>query len=425
MRSPAKPKPGRGHKRRRVSTTELLAVGEQSDPAVGANELVVAGMPVAVMDADLQRVSPLRFSSAEGMPPAEMLSGVASQSPTGLLAFESVDGRWGCAFALVDGRIAAAQGSGDFERADQWAPAVHHRLRGRFGDGDLDALRPRLDEHFVRVRALDGLMRSLEVGTLVTLIRGDVEWIGPTLEPDRSPSLMYALMEHSRQCDEIARLEREVRGGKALVMPLQLSGSGLPVESDEDVAADARALLPFCDGEATVDDIVAYALLGRFRVLDALCHLQRARFVEFRGPRRHPTDPNSMAAVIPIVGELSDRADDAPGEAVDTFDPESSHVYASYPGLFREVADEFLRAWPTWITRLRTELRKQHQEPSRLLCVKIVSAARVVGASRLAAVASMIGNLVTSNRLAEARSLLSELEAEYGVVRNRLAKARA
>ncbi len=430
---------------RRVRTEELFAVGE-ADPASPAStrnstapwELEVAGMPVAIVSAERSKISPLRWSSAVDMPPVDMLAGIASQTPTGLLALESADGSWGAAFDIVEGRVVAAISTDEHGQVDRWSAAVHHRSPNRFSAEGERPLWMSLARMFIETSVLESLRRSSEVGTQLTFLRGDVQWIGSRLEPEDALKLDYLLMEHARQRDEFVLLARTIESEAAIVVPVARPPHSAPKteldrgdESDwselreaDEVALeqwkDAAAVWAMCDGESSVAQTIESSLLGRFRTLRSLVALRSGDFVRFEAPKEREEPSSSTAVVIPFTPHSSLGAASAPGEVPDSaLEHVDIAVLASLgqsPAIARETIEDFMGMFPDWITDLEESITAGHDDAALSMCVQIHDAADIVGARYIASLASLARKLLRDGNQEIAAKLVGDLEEEYGEV---------
>ncbi len=420
--------------RRRLSTGELFAIGGSETSFTiteSKHELVVAGLTVALVSSEFSKLSPMRSTSAIGMPVVETLAGVASQQPSGLLALESSDGSWGAAFDISSGRIAAAQSVGELGQLEQWGAAVHHRLANRFGRSAGTPLWVELAHEFVWITALESLGRAAAVGTQMTFIRGEVDWIGSRLPPARAVKLSHVLLEHARQVDDLPSLERRVGPETTLVIPLRRpteplvlprkaqSGddwAALGNDSEEELAGwrDACAIWEICDRESTVADIVDRSMLGRFRAMRALAILMNGGFVE-GGPTRaigSRTSAARGAAPVEYPGQAAKPA------AVDFsgthLDERVLAALAAHPELAQQTIEEFIGAFPNWLVELDAALTDDKQEDVRRVCQLIRTAADAVGGSMMVSYADLMLRLVKDGHRNIARALIGDLEAEYG-----------
>ena len=105
--------------RRRLSTSELFAIGTGPSANTDPGELIVGDLPVALVASEGARINPMRTTSAQGMPVVEMLAAMAATDPTGVLALESADGQRGFAFEVVGGRVTGAQGTGEYGQLER------------------------------------------------------------------------------------------------------------------------------------------------------------------------------------------------------------------------------------------------------------------------------------------------------------------
>ncbi len=444
-RTRSRPKTGpisRRGQARRVRTEELFAIGETGPGKSGSTaetsipwELEVAGMPVAVMSGERSRVSPLRWTSALDMPPVDMLAGIASQAPTGLLAFESADGLWGAAFDIVHGRIVAAMSTDEHGQVERWSATIHHRSPSRFQATDDQPLWLCLARAFLETRLLEGLRRSAEVGTQLTFLRGEVQWLGSRLEPEDGIKLDYVLMEHARQRDELAILERKMDSELAIVVPMRKPPSRAPgvevLPSDEgdwgdlrepdelsiELWRDACAVWALCDGATSVEQTLEHSLLGRFRTMKSLVQLRDGGFIRLAPPHRDEDTSSRTATVIPLnPNAASEEAAPPKPEELDHVDTSVLASLGQYPDIARDTIEDFMGAIPDWLADLAEAITARRDEDAQALCDQIDGAATTVGARFIASLATLASNLIGDGNHRIAAELIHDLEDEYAEV---------
>jgi len=448
----SRPKKGpisrRGHARR-VRTEELFAIGEtgptetSSNPSKTSRELEVAGLPVALVSGERNRLSPLRWTSAVDMPPVDMLAGIASQNPTGLLALESADGLWGAAFDIVGGRIVAAMSTNESGHVERWSATFHHLHPERFQADEDRPLWLCLAQAFIEITFLEGLRCSAEVGTQLTFLRGEFQWLGSGLEPQDALKLDFLLMEHARQRDEFVVLERQLPPPAAVVLPLSKPPADAPpvvVERHDGPWADLRtpdalsieqwrdacATWSSCDGETTVAQMLETALLGRFRTLRALVALRAAGFVRIELKAEPREASTSSATVIP----LKPRSSPPPAEAppAEEFEHVDAAVLASlgrHPDVARHMIEDFMGAFPDWLADLDESIGARSDAHSLDVLRQLEVAATSLGARFVASLATLCGTLIRDDNHRIATELIRDLEDEYAAVFRTLVAAHA
>lgn len=294
----------------------------------GRRMLVARGMPFATVGADPATITPVCAVSARDLPVVDVLAALAAQDPTGVLVIEAPDDAF--AFEVDRGRLTGARGLGPLDQLEPFVAEVHRRHPQRFGpDEAIGRDHPawmKVARAFVEERVLDQLTSSRVPGTRMTLIRGDVEWVGTRLPPGIGPTLGHVLLEHARRFDELPKvldvigdLDRVAvplaePGDRPAPPPRSESGDDWDFFSDPDPAAlaewdDAVAMWSLCDGESSLREVLDAAMLGRFRGLLALRTLATARCIVLIDPlpvpKRAADAPasaaaDSVAAVIPL-----------------------------------------------------------------------------------------------------------------------------
>lgn len=310
-----------------VTTSELVAqhLGASSARAVGdrRRQLVVRGVAVATVGPDPAAITPLCAVSARHLPVVDILAALAAQDPTGVLVIETGDA--GFAFEVIRGRLTGARGTGPLDRVESFVAEVHRKQPERFAqrtDSGADA--PawiQVARTFVEERVLDQLQLCLHPGARMTLLRGDVEWVGTHLPDGVGPTLGHVLLEHARRSDETPRILATlgslgrvaipmVEPGKQPVRPqhVKAASEGWDFFDDPDPAAlaeweDARRVWQLCDGESTLHEVIDSAMIGHFRAVLALHTLVVAKHVVLAEPETSRTpaaESGPRAAVIPM-----------------------------------------------------------------------------------------------------------------------------
>ncbi len=281
-----------------VAPSHLRAV----EPTSGRRVITLGGRALASVSADRSRVNVVRATSAEGLPAIDVLAGLAARDPTGLIFIG--DGARGLTFALDRGHIISAFGTEPRGSMSSWSAAA--------SPGDMkvwveDRLHSSLQllGAFIQRCVLDRLFLASETGSVLTVVRGDVCWLGASLDRDRAPNLQRVLMEHAREADEITRLE--ARMGQVTWIPSRGAAPDGPatarpalraVPDDETSFGDLAALdeadacplallsavWAMCDGRATVDELASRSVFGRAPTLQALWELKSRGNVEFSAP---------------------------------------------------------------------------------------------------------------------------------------------
>lgn len=319
-----------------VTATELVAqhLGGAPRP-VGdrRRQLVVRGVTVATVGPDPAAITPMCAVSARDLPVVDILAALAAQDPSGVLVIEAGDEAF--AFEVIRGRLAGARGTGPLDRVESFVAEVHRKQPERFQPrNDSGADTPawmQVARTFVEERVLDQLQLCLAPGARMTLVRGDIEWVGTRLPQGVGPTLAHVLLEHARRSDETPRilatlgsLQRVaipmIEPGTQPHRPVQLKGpsEGWDFFDDPDPAAlaewdDARRIWALCDGESTMGEIIDNAMIGHFRAVLALHTLVVGKHIVLvDGERAAAAESGPRAAVIPMRPLESQPSGDPP-----------------------------------------------------------------------------------------------------------------
>ena len=286
-----------------VTTTELLSTQLQATQPreVGTRTLTVGGVAVALVSTDVARLNPITATSSAELPALEMLAALAGHDPTGVMVVEDAAGGSGFAFNVEHGRVTGARGPGAFHDLKLWAKELHTRFPERVTTpppGETDAPGPEwvdLARDFVREHTLESLESTTTPGTRITLLRGDVEWQGPTLPSDVGLGLQHLLLEQARRHDELPRMLQKLGDLGQLALPMYEPGplppGGKPTPTgDADGWGDAepdpanrkawdlaRSVYHLCDGQRSIAELIDYGMLGRFRTLEAVILLAKSQ----------------------------------------------------------------------------------------------------------------------------------------------------
>lgn len=427
--------------RRRLSTSELFAIGTGPSANTDPGELIVGDLPVAIVASEGARINPMRTTSAHGMPVVEMLAAMAATDPTGVLALESADGRRGFAFEVVGGRVTGAQGTGEFGQLERWSAGIHARFPDRFKAGNKGMpLWVQLARTFVSTRVLEALVDSAEVGTQMTFVRGEVQWIGTRLPTDQGVRLSHLLLDYARVSDETPKLEQRLGSTTQLVVPISHppaepvaeapkedpDGWGFLDEQepgDDEEWKDACAVWSLCDGVMSIEELIVAAMLGRFRTLSALARLRDAGHVVLgEAPDRIRRGSEPIAPVLPFVGPGPARAHAAVPEPARArvenrqaiVDRRVLGALAVRPAMVRHTIETFIGACPDWMAELENGLRRGELNEVRRAGGRISGAASAVGAGLLGSFAAMIVALADDGETETALGMIDELESRYG-----------
>ena len=345
---------------------ELVAqhLAGASPRAVGDSrrQLVVRGVTVATVGPDPAAVTPMCAVSARDLPVVDILAALAAQDPTGVLLIETSDDAF--AFEVIRGRLTGARGTGPLDRVESFVAEVHRKQPERFEPRtDSSAGTPawvQVARTFVEERVLDQLRLCLAPGARMTLVRGDVEWVGTRLPSGVGPTLAHVLLEHARRSDETPRILATLGSLARLAIPMIEPGGSRPARAhvraasegwdffdDPDPAAlaeweDARRVWSLCDGESTLAEVIDAAMIGNFRAVLALHTLVLGKYVVLAeaeplelaaesGPRaavipmRPSTgvaaDPPRLGTASPALRVAEPTADSVPSDAVEPIEP--------------------------------------------------------------------------------------------------------
>ncbi len=373
-----------------VTTADLFGVQQPGRAALisaKSRPLTVGGVPIANVGTDPARVNPLTATSAEGMPALEILAALASQDPTGVLVIEPASGRDGFGFELQRGRVTAALGPGPLGKLERWCGEVHQRFPERFGNvppdasGSFDPLWLNIARSFIREHALEFLDASVAPGTRLTLLRGDVEWLGTSIPIDRAPGLQHLLLEQARRQDETPKLLKQLGDLSQLVVPMNEPGeqppcAGADATDDEwafdepdpatlEAWRDARAIWALCDGQHSPEEVVQHGMLGRFRTLSALAMLARNLHVVIIAPedrqRAMASESSKSAAPIPLRTQESQDATPATDDNDDDDDDDDEPADSVSDSVADPVTDSVAAAPATNVVELPSANRAPTQ----------------------------------------------------------------
>ena len=264
-------------------------MGQLSDSNVtdyGPDRIVVTlgGRAVATINADPSMVNTLQASSTAGMPALDLLGGLVSNQPSGVVVVRQ--GVEGLTFALEDGRVVGAFGTGPRGAMQSWSALAREQVVRDGGDASLSRL-------FLRRCVLEHLPMTTEIGAIVSVFRGDVRWSGETVEVEHAPRLQHLLMDFARETDDCKVLERKLQPLSRLAVPLAPPSpsaepgtdaggdeneddfGGLGEDVDDEGEAILTAVWKMCDNVSSIDAIAERSVFGRMATLGALETLQR------------------------------------------------------------------------------------------------------------------------------------------------------
>ncbi len=254
--------------------------------------ITLEGRMLASVSKEKARVNVLRTTSAEGLPALDVLAGLAAADPTGIVFIG--DGTAALAFALEQGRIVAAHGNGPRGSMSAFCSGMTREDRRVWATDHL-RIEDRMHRAFIERCVLDRLALGQTVGAQLTLLRGDVHWLGPKLAREHAPRLPFVIMEHARETDERTRLEGQRDGTQWIArqrtasapsrrhlraVPDEERGFGELIDEPGATPALLAAVSRRCDGQRTIAEIVEASPFGRAPTLRALADLERGNAVE-------------------------------------------------------------------------------------------------------------------------------------------------
>ncbi len=343
--------------------------------------ITLANQPIATVSGDRTRVHNLRATSAEGMPAIEVLGGLASRDPSGVVLVGH--GHDGLAFALEKGRVVAAFGTGERGSLNAWSQVARTQDVQSWSDRR-DGAGVALVRSFIERCVLERLWLATEVGSVLSVLRGDVTWVGSTLDAEHAPYLHHLLMDHARESDDTAMLERRLAPLDRLVVPLtapeQSTQRGhlhavpsedecsfAELDDDDEEAAPfevLRAVWKLCSAHASLDTLANRGMFGRARTLRALDELCKRGCVELA-----PAPPQPVRLREPPAPEPIDRRE------FESRYPEPAERNAA--------VESFMGDVPSWLADLDAAAASRNRDGCRQACASILEAADAVAASAL------------------------------------------
>ena len=300
----------------------------RTDAARAEREFIMlGGRPIATVSPDPLQVNRLQASSTVGMPGLDLLGNIVSTAPTGVVVVQQ--GVEGVAFALDEGRVIGAFGTGPRGSMQAWSQAARTQEIAEAVSGPRTA-GVGLARLFIERCVLEHLPMATEVGSVVTVLRGDVRWTGTTLAADDAPGLQPLLMEFARESDDCKVIERRLQPLSRLAVPIapplqdaaSLKSPSPSAEDDFGQLGDADeaddphqvlwAVWRMCSVDASIDAIAEQSVFGRAPTLRALDELRRRGCVHFADgdqatlmaiPRLHLPPPAAPSPTPPQVEE--------------------------------------------------------------------------------------------------------------------------
>lgn len=285
-----------------VTTAELLSDQLQGarPREVGTRILTIGGVRVARVTTDVGRLNPITATSSTDLPALEMLGALAGHDPTGVMLIEHPGDSADFAFNLVRGRITGARGEGPLHDLPEWSKVLYERFPDRASTtppppGKVPSQQwLQLAREFVREHALQSLQDATAPGTRITLLRGDVGWLGPSIPVESGSGLQHLLLEQARRRDELPRMLTKLGSLQQLVLPMyepgELPPGGKPLPSggvsegwggsepdgpNRSTWALARQVYRYIDGQRSLAELIDFGMFGTFRTLQALTLLAK------------------------------------------------------------------------------------------------------------------------------------------------------
>ena len=263
-----------------------------------ARRMLGLGDRVLATIEDGERLAVLAAHTGPGASLAELIATLAAGRPSGIAVLGSADGDHVVAFAMRDGTVTGATGTGQLQTLGDWTLEFRRRIAGSVVESasQFDPART-----YVTESMLEALARCDRPGASFTLLQGPLTWLDDRV--DEGPSLDHLLLEHARRSDEQPRVVAKVGDLDRVIVPLAPPGeraakptqkvrladeaeSGWDFFDDPDPAAvaewnDARRIFELCDGMTSIDGVVERSMLGRFRTLSAMLALVERSHIAF------------------------------------------------------------------------------------------------------------------------------------------------
>ena len=202
-----------------------------------------------------------------------------------------------------------------------------------------------------------------------------MEWADARLELSDATSLSNFLMEHAREVDESAKLEKRLLPLSRYVVPA-LHPDAATSQGLGEIVDDLRVVWGLCDGRSTIDELSASCLLGRARTLEALDRLRRKGCVDLcpaplasTAPTRAPQPPLRPTSRPPV-------------------DFERLHSQYRDTSILRALIESFIGNMPGWLAELDGAASRADRAEYARLAGHIVGASGAVAAVNLLELAS-------------------------------------
>lgn len=378
------------------------------DPDAQYKVLYIEGRAAAQISQGFGRVNALHSTSALGMPAIDLLAGLASQDPSGIVLIQSPNAQ--LAFALEHGRVVGALGTGATGSVETWCPTATAL-------GVFDAQEGKnwisLVHAFIVRCVLDRLDIASTVGARFAVYRGDVHWLDDRLAAQDAPTISHLLLEHAREADDAAQAQKRLEPIQRIVVPEQppstkresiapapcedldaeCSFAGLLSEEPDGTEAkvpsdtDEARIYRLCDGTQSIEELIQSSLLGRARTLAALTQLVRSGNVRLLEPK-------------------------APPEAVNT-----QALRTMWPDPVQRLAqiENFMGQMPDWLAVLEDNAVRNDRKGYAQVAQAIADASYAVSATRLETIAKKAKAYALTHQ-GPLTDTLSDIEAQYAQV---------
>ncbi len=347
--------------------------------AAGREFVILGGRPIATKNRDRAQVHETQSISATGFSSMEVLGSVAAPDLNCVVIVRHEDD--GLAFAVKQGRVVGAFGTGSRGSMQTWSKAARTQELRRCRE-DQAGLGIAMVKMFIERCVLEHLPLIDEVGARLSIMRGDAKWVGSTLEGEHAPNLQHLLMELAREADDCSRFQPKLEplsqyAFPAASPPEPSKGSHLQAVNDESDFGDLddgaaseeeivlRQVWRLCDGRTTLERLLEESLHGRAATLRALTSLQRRGCIELC-PR-------------PAV-ETTEAPKPAPGPV------DLARLSILFPDLGKRDAavERFIGDVPVWIADLEAAVEERDQDACVDACTALMDSAYAVAAGPFA-----------------------------------------
>ena len=363
--------------------------------------VILGGRPVATVSGDRARVHETQSVSARGFSSMTLLTSLASSDLSCVVVVRHEDS--GLALAVERGRVVGAFGTGARGSMQAWSKAARTQELQRCRT-DNAGVGVGLVKMFIERCTLEHIALVDEPGARLSVLRGDVTWVGSKLEVEHAPGLQFLLMELAREHDDCnnlqPRLEPLSRYAFPASSPPDSSGprhlqavpeaeddfGGLVDDADgQDEDQVLRQIWKLCDGRTTLEGLLAQSLHGRARTLRALDTLHKQGCIELcPRPAVQTRDVALPKRGLVDLGRLA--------------------ILYPDPAARDEAIERFFGDVPVWIADLEAVAELREREGCLSACAWLIDRADAVAA------APFLEEVMNATRLAHAEKW-DELEA--------------